>query len=54
MAFVAPKVYEMRKDQIDGYIGIVKDKVKEYYKQVEAAMKKIPSARRPPPPKKVE
>eukprot|EP00210_Caulerpa_lentillifera_P008903 g8494.t1 len=53
VAFVAPKVYEMRKDQIDGYIAIAMEKLKEYYKQVESAMKKIPSAKTTPA-KKVE
>lgn len=45
----------MRKDQIDGYISVAMEKLKEYYKQVQNAMKKIPSAKTTPPPtKKVE
>jgi len=48
IAFVAPKVYEMRKDEIDGYIAIAMEKLKGFYKQIEANMSKIPSAKRVP------
>ena len=48
LAFVGPKVYEMRKDEIDGYIGVAMEKLKDVYKQIEASMHKIPSAKRVP------
>lgn len=47
-AFVAPKVYEMRKDEIDGYIAIGMEKLKGVYKQIQDSMHKIPSAKRVP------
>ena len=46
VAFLAPKVYEMRKDEIDGYLEVAKEKLKVFYKQLESSLQKIPSAKR--------
>lgn len=44
MAFVAPKVYEMKKDEIDALIAKGIEKLKEMRTHGEKMMKKIPSA----------
>ena len=45
-AFLAPKVYEMRRDEIDGYLEVAKEKLKVLFKQLESSLQKIPRAKR--------
>lgn len=46
VAFTAPKIYEMRKDEIDNYMAMAMEKMKEVYKQIEKSIQKIPSAKK--------
>ena len=44
-AFLTPKVYEMRKDEIDGHLEVAKEKFNVFYKQLKSLLQ-IPSAKR--------